>query len=225
MNRRQRATLDQIETWIFDLDNTLYPASCNVYVEVEARMNAFIMTEFSLDEAAARELRRHYFETHGTTLRGLMLDYGLPPKRFLDYVHDVDLSSVPPDPELVAAIAALPGRKLVFTNGSERHAERLLDRLALAEHFSGIHDIVACDYVPKPHRSGYERLIQRHEVRADRAAMIEDMAPNLAPAAELGMTTVFVPGGPHHTAADAPAPYIDYVVEALAPWLAAAVRI
>ena len=217
--------LHQIETWIFDLDNTLYPSSCALYRQVEARMTEFIMTELSLDAEAAQALRRRFFEQHGTTLRGLMLEYAMEPARFLDYVHELDLSPVPSNPELVAALAALPGRKLVFTNGTARHAERLLAHLDLTSSFSGIHDIVTCEYRAKPDPSGYHRMIARHAIDAGTTAMVEDMARNLAPAAALGMTTIWIKGGPHCAPEDADAAHIHHVIEeagALAPFLVAA---
>jgi putative hydrolase of the HAD superfamily len=214
--------LGEIETWIFDLDNTLYPATASLYGEVEARMNEFIMTELKLDREAAQTLRKRFFELHGTTLRGLMLDYGLAPQRFLDYVHELDLSVLPRDARLAGAIAALPGRKLIFTNATVRHAERVLKHLGLGNSFGVIHDIVACDYLPKPDPSGYRVLIERHGIAAGRAAMIEDMAKNLVPAAALGMTTIWISGGPHATAADATAAHIHHVVEDLAAFLAGA---
>jgi putative hydrolase of the HAD superfamily len=212
--------LDEIETWIFDLDNTLYPASCNLFVQIEARMEEFIQAEFKLTAEEAHALRGHCFRLHGTTLRGLMNEHRIDPKRFLDFVHEIDLSGVPPDPALVAAIAALPGRKLVFTNGSERHAERLLAHLELTAHFVGIHDIAACQYLPKPDPSGYQCLLARHEIDPRAALMVEDMAKNLVPAAALGMTTAWVPHGAPW-ASDGLGEHVHHVVEDLAPWLRA----
>ena len=215
---RKGCPLTEVETWIFDLDNTLYPASCNLFVQVEARMGAFIAGELGITEEEAHALRRRWFREHGTTLRGLMNEHGLEPRRFLDYVHEIDLAGVPPDPALVAAVAALPGRKVVFTNGSERHAERLLAHLGLTEHFVGIHDIVACQYLPKPDPSGYHRLVERHAIDPRRAAMIEDMAKNLLPAAALGMTTVWV----RHDADwanEGQGDHVHHIVDRLAPWL------
>lgn len=214
-----RPALHEIETWVFDLDNTLYPATATVYPEVESRMNDFIMAELKLELAAAIALRKRFFAAHGTTLRGLMNDYGLPPQPFLDYVHELDLSSLTRDEALGAAIAALPGRKLIFTNATQRHAERVLAQLGLAQHFCGIHDIEACAFVPKPDPSGYRALLARHGVAPGRAAMIEDIAKNLVPAAALGMTTVWVKGGPHGDAADAAAAHVHHIVEDLAAFL------
>src|SRR5260370_26188874 len=142
---RRGRPLHEIETWSFDLDNTLYPASCNLFDEAEARMAAFIVEELKieLDIAAAHALRRRFFLDHGPTLRGLMLEHGIAPRRFLDYVHDIDLSPVPPDPALAAAIAALPGRKFVFTNATEDSARRILPPIAIPHHFPDIHAITA----------------------------------------------------------------------------------
>ena len=169
--------LAEIETWIFDLDNTLYPSRCNLFAEAEARMADFIVQELGLAVSVeeAHALRRRFFLDHGTTLRGLMLEHGIEPKRFLDYVHEIDLSPVPPDPALVEAIAALPGRKLVFTNGTEDYAERVIARIGLTGHFLAIHDIIACDYLPKPDPSGYGVLIQRFGIAPETAIMVEEI--------------------------------------------------
>jgi putative hydrolase of the HAD superfamily len=220
---RRGRPLAEIETWIFDLDNTLYPASCNLFVEAEARMAAFIVAELKLELEAAHALRRRFFLDHGTTLRGLMLEHDIPPERFLDYVHDIDLSPVPPDPALAAAIAALPGRKFVFTNATEHYARRVLARIGLDEHFAAVHDILACDYLPKPDPSGYRVLMQRHGIDPERALMVEDMARNLLPAAALGMTTAWVVTG-NERAAEGTGDHVHHVVDALTPWLAAALR-
>jgi putative hydrolase of the HAD superfamily len=214
-----RRPLSEIGCWIFDLDNTLYPATSTVYVEVESRMNEFIMAELKLDLAQAIALRKKFFEAHGTTLRGLMNEYDIPPGPFLDYVHELDLSGLAENAALYAAIAALPGRKLIFTNSTRRHAERVLARLGLASHFSDIHDIERCEYLPKPDPSGYRALLERHAIAPRETAMIEDMAKNLKPAAELGITTIWLRGGPHMAASDAEAEHVHYVADDLAAFL------
>lgn len=223
--RRSGRPLHEIETWIFDLDNTLYPAHCNLFAEAETRMAHFIMSELNLDHAAAHALRRRFFLDHGTTLRGLMIEHDIEPKRFLDYVHEIDLSPVLADPALVAVIAALPGRKFVFTNGTVEYAERILARIGLTGHFVEIHDVIACDYLPKPHPSGYRRLVERHGIDPDRAVMVEDMARNLPPAAAMGMTTAWVKT-PKDWAREGAEPHdIHHVVDDLTRWLDAAIAV
>ncbi len=178
--------------WLFDLDNTLYPHSCRLFDQIDRRMGEFVQGYLRLDPAEARRLQKQYLREHGTTMNGLMRVHGLDPRDFLDYVHAIDLTPVDPNPALDAALAALPGRKLIYTNGSESHAERVLTRLGIADHFEAVFDIVAADYEPKPERGPFERLLRRHAVAAEGTVFFDDMPRNLAPAAELGMTTVWV---------------------------------
>jgi len=223
--RLEGCPLGEIETWIFDLDNTLYPASCRLFDQVQQRMNEYISDRFGLDQEGAAELRRTYFREHGTTLRGLMTVNRIDPHDFLAFVHEIDLSCVPPDPDLVVAMNRLRGRKIIHTNGSVRHAERLLDHLGLTESFSGIIDIAAAEFDPKPSRAGYDLLLRRHEVDPRRALMVEDIARNLAPAAELGMTTAWMRSGLDWASAESDADYIHHVVDDLAGFLTDAVRL
>jgi len=211
--------LDEIETWVFDLDNTLYPASCRIFDQIHRRMGEFIAAHFSVDMDEAVRIRRELFLAHGTTLRGLMTEHGIAPQAFMEYVHTLDLSAIARDHALGTALAALPGRKVVFTNGSARHAENILGHLGLDTHFSGIFDIEAAGYVPKPDPAGYDTLIRQFAIDPARTAMVEDMAKNLAPAAALGMTTVWVRGDADWAAEGADAPYVHHVVDDLAPFL------
>jgi len=220
--RQERCPLGSIETWIFDLDNTLYPASCRLFDQVQQRMNEYICTRLSVSPDQAAELRRTYFREHGTTMNGLMKVHNIDPHDFLAFVHNVDLACVPPDPALLAALERLGGRKIVHTNGSVRHAERLLDHLGFSGSFSGIVDIVAADFAPKPALAGYHLLLCRHAVAAETALMVEDIARNLAPAAELGMTTAWLRTGVDWAIAESDADYIHHVVDELAGFLAAA---
>ena len=223
--RRKGCPLGEIETWIFDLDNTLYPASCRLFDQVQQRMNEYICTRFGLEPEAAAELRRTYFREHGTTLRGLMSVNRIDPHDFLAFVHEIDLSCVPPDPALVAAMTGLRGRKIIHTNGSVRHAERLLEHLGLTDSFTGIIDIAAAEFDPKPSLAGYNLLLRRHQVDPRRALMVEDIARNLAPAAELGMTTAWMSNELDWAASESDADYIHHVVDDLAGFLADAVRL
>ena len=211
--------LAQAEAWVFDLDNTLYPARSRLFDQVSKRITAFIMAHFEIDEAVARERQRDLFRRHGTTLRGLMLEHRVEPARFLDFVHEIDVSVVEPAPALDAALTRLAGRKLVFTNGSVGHAERILRRLGIAHHFEVIHDIVASEYVPKPEPAPYQALIERHGITARRSVMVEDMAVNLMPAARLGMTTVWIKTEHDWATRGAESDQIHYTIEDLAAWL------
>ncbi len=212
-------TLDQLDTWVFDLDNTLYPATSSLFPQIDARMRAFISELLGLNAVEAHALQKRYYREFGTTLRGLMLVHGLEPDRFLDFVHDIDRSVLGPDPRLDAALANLPGRKLIFTNGTESHAVKVLDRLGLSRHFEGIFDIRASNYVPKPDPETYQLLLTRHDVTARKAAMFEDIARNLKPAFDLGMTTIWVKAHEpefRHDTADA---HVHHATQDLAAWL------
>jgi len=215
--------VDQVDAWLFDLDNTLYPARCNLFAEVDTRMTAFVSHYLGLDRVAAKRHQKELFREYGSTMRGLMLHHRMEPAPFLHYVHNIDLSAVPDGTALDAALSRLPGRKLVFTNGSVPHAERILEKLGVARHFEAIFDIVAADYLPKPAREPYDQLVKRFDIRPERAAMVEDIARNLVPAAAMGMTTVWVPTHEDWSAVgvdqDFVETHIDHVVDDLTEFL------
>ena len=179
--------LSHVDTWIFDLDNTLYPHGSEVQALMDARMSAYVQGVTGLGPADALVLQKRYLNEHGTTLAGLMAHHGVDPHHFLDDVHDFSLDSLSPDPRLHAALAALPGRRLVFTNASARHAERVLARLELAEMFEAVFHLEAAGLTPKPQAASYAALTEAHGVDPRRSAFFEDTERNLAPAAALGM--------------------------------------
>jgi len=183
---------DHVETWVFDLDNTLYSPSCRLFDQIDTRMGDFISALLKVDKVEARRIQKSFFHEHGTTLRGLMTVYGIEPFSFLDYVHDIDHSPVAACPGLALAMQKLPGRKLVFTNGTSHHAEKVLDRLGIRDQVDEVFDIVHCDFIPKPQREPYLKFVQRTGIAPQRTAMFEDIARNLEPPYELGMTTVLV---------------------------------
>lgn len=183
---------ERTKVWIFDLDNTLYPSECNLFAQVDHRMGEFIAKYLGVPYPYARHLQKSYYRQFGTTLSGLMLVHKMEPGPFLDYVHDIDLSAIGPSPALRAAIDGLQGRKLIFTNGSRGHAERVAEKLGILDLFEDICDIAACDFVPKPEAAAFDTMVKRHGVRADEAAMFEDMPHNLEAPHSLGMTTVLV---------------------------------
>ena len=213
-----RPSLQHIDAWIFDLDNTLYPAGASLFPLIERRMTRFVADQLGLDDAEAFRLQKRWFLEHGTTLSGMMAEHGVDPKAFLAFVHDVDMAAITPDERLASAIALLPGRKLVFTNGDEPYARRVLDRLGLGSTFEAIHDIHATAYQPKPHPSAYQGLCDAYAIDPARALFAEDMARNLKPAKALGMTTLWVDNGSEQ-GHDADRSFIDYTTHDLGHWL------
>ncbi len=181
-----------ISTWVFDLDNTLYPAECNLFAQIDQRMGAFISKLLEVDLVEARRVQKDYYYRYGTTLNGLMQEHQLDPHLFLDYVHDIDHSVLPDLPELRLAINKLEGRKFIFTNGSKGHGEQVAAKLGLLDLFEDVFDIAAADFVPKPNMLTYERFFQRYDIDPTAAVMFEDLHPNLKPPHERGMATVLV---------------------------------
>lgn len=186
------ADFTHVEHWVFDLDNTLYSAEVNLFAQVDRRMTGFIARTLDLPRDAAHALQHLYYRRFGTTLNGLMERHGVDPRAFLDDVHDIDLSRVDPDPGLSDALARLPGRKLVFTNGPLFHAENVVAALGLAHHFDDIVDIEATGYTPKHEPQAFDRFLARAGVEAPAAAMFDDVALNLRTAHGLGMTTIWI---------------------------------
>lgn len=214
------AALAASETWVFDLDNTLYPAACNLFAQVDTRMTGFLADFFACAPDEARRIQKSYFREYGATLRGMMVRHGVDPHVFMDHVHDIDLSPVAPNPRLAAALDRLPGRKLIYTNGSVSHAERVLGRLGITDRFEAVFDIVAADYRPKPTPEPYDVLVARHGIDPARAVMVEDVPRNLRPAAALGMTTVWLKGSRCAGETDDGAhAHIHHVIDDLDDWL------
>ncbi len=182
----------QTNTWIFDLDNTLYPARCRLFDQMQVKMGEYVMRRFGVAYADARQIQKELYYKHGTTLRGLMVEHGEAPEAFLDHVHDIDYSPVQSDEGLQRALIQLPGRKLVFTNGTTRHASRVMERLGVTALFDGIYDIVDADHIPKPARVPYDDFVSRYAVDPARSAFFEDIARNLEVPHAMGMTTVLV---------------------------------
>jgi len=212
------ACLSHVDNWIFDLDNTLYPARADLFARIDARMTRFIADLLRVDDAEAHRMQKAYFHGHGTTLAGLMAEHEVDPHAFLAYVHDIEMDVLETDAPLAAAIAALPGRKLVFTNGDTPYALKVLDRLGLGGSFEAIHDIHAMALNPKPQASAYAGLCAALAVDPTRAVFVEDMARNLKPAKAIGMTTVWIDNGSEQ-GPEAERDFIDFTVPELLPWL------
>ncbi len=213
-----RTDLTHIDTWLFDLDHTLYPPSFPILRRVEARIRDYMTTLTGLAPDAAWALQKRYLADYGGAVAGLVKHHRVDPHDFLAYVHDVPLDDVYPDPPLKRALARLPGRRLVFTNGSEHHAERVLEVLELAALFDEVFHTEAAGMVMKPDPRAFDALIAAHAVTPGTTAFFEDRAENLKPAAALGMTTVLV--GDH--AATSTEPFVQHRTATLAAFLDAA---
>lgn len=185
-----------VDCWIFDLDNTLYHPEARLFAQIERRMTAYVMRELGVNEAEAARLRDHYWRTHGTTLAGLMAEHGFDPVPYLDDVHDIDFSALRPDPPLAAAIAALPGRKIVHTNADAVYATRVLGHRNLPV-FEAIYGIAETGWLPKPDPRAYATVLDTHGIDPRRAAFFEDDPRNLSVPHDLGMVTVLVGDGRH----------------------------
>lgn len=215
-----------VETWVFDLDNTLYPHHINLWQQVDVRIREFVADFLKISDEEAFRIQKDYYRRYGTTMRGLMIEHGLRSDDFLDYVHLIDHSPLEPNPALGAAIERLPGRKLILTNGSRDHARKVLERLEIHPHFEDVFDIIAADLEPKPAPATYQRFLSRHAVDPGRAAMFEDLARNLVTPRALGMTTVLViPDGTKEVVREDwemeghDAPHVDYVTDDLEAFL------
>ncbi len=187
-------TLDpaKVTDWVFDLDNTIYPAASNLFARVAQKMTDFLADHFNIDHEEAATLKTRLFREYGTTMHGLIHEYGMAPDGFLSYVHDIDLSDISHDKELDSLLAALPGRKHIFTNGTVAHADNILGAFGLRHHFDVIFDIVQAGLEPKPAMRPYELFLSASQCDPSSSVMIEDMAVNLESAAKLGMATIWL---------------------------------
>jgi putative hydrolase of the HAD superfamily len=189
------ADFRHVRHWIFDLDNTLYRADSGVFAQIESRMTDYVASFTGLPRREARALQKSLYHVHGTTLNGLMKLHGVAPDDYLSYVHDIDLSALAPDPELIAALSRLPGRRYIFTNGCRHHAARILERIGMTHLFSEIWDIRTIGFTPKPEATAYDAVVALSGLAPQQAAMFDDLAHNLLAARELGMTTVWLDTG------------------------------
>lgn len=204
-----------IRTWVFDLDNTLYPPEARLFDQIEVRMTAWVQAALGVGRAEADRLRAQYWRQYGTTLAGLMAEHGVDPGPYLTEVHDIDLSVLAPDPVLAARIAALPGRRVVYTNGCAPYAARVLAARGLAGVFDAVYGVEHAGFRPKPERAAFETVFAADGIDARRAAMFEDDVRNLAAPHAMGMATVHVAPDPD------PHPHIGHHTDDLSGFLAA----
>jgi putative hydrolase of the HAD superfamily len=218
MRAESRADLRHVTTWLFDLDNTLYPLESGLAPKVSDKITDYVAALTGLGRDEARALQKRYLADHGLTLKGLMTHHNVDPDHYHAALNDVDLTCLVVDEALRPALSRLPGRRIIFTNADEVHAGRVLHHLGLADLFDAVFHIGNAEFEPKPARGAFERIIAVHEIDPSVSAFFEDAERNLEPAAALGMTTVLV--GAH--AAGSVAPFVHHRTPALAPFLAAA---
>ena len=217
---------EHVETWVFDLDNTLYPHHLDLWQQVDERIRDYIARFLDVTHEEAFRVQKDYYRRYGTSMRGLMIEHGMQPDDFLEYVHQINHSPLEPNPSLGAALEKLTGRKLILTNGTRRHADAVMRRLTIHEHFEDVFDIMAAELEPKPLAQTYDRFLARHGVDPTKAAMFEDLARNLETPHALGMTTVLVvpEGTPEVFREDwelsrRDAPHVDHVTDDLVGFL------
>lgn len=202
-----------VDTWVFDLDNTLYPPQARLFDHIEVRMTAWVMQAIGVDRAEADRLRQHYWHTYGTTLAGLMREHDVDPEPYLVDVHDIPMDSLTPDPVLAQRIQALPGRRIVYTNGCAPYAERVLAARGLSGLFDAIYGVEHAGFLPKPERAAFDSIFAQDRLSPDTAAMFEDDARNLEVPHDLGMRTV------HVAPERAQAPHVHFHTDDLSSFL------
>ncbi len=221
----ERPDLSHVETWVFDMDNTLYSAEIDLFAQIDQRMGEFIAREFNISFTEARQLQKKYYGAYGTTLTGLIKHHEISPDAYMDFVHDIDLSAIDPNPVLDRLLGAIQGRKIVFTNASLAHAERIMSVLNVAHHFDEVFDSADASFVPKHEPDAFYRFVAKTGIETDTAAMFDDLERNLAPARALGMTTVWVRAAASHSAPSSAAiryeqlAHINHIAENLESFL------
>ena len=201
MHQACHPDFSHIDTWLFDMDNTLYDVSDGLLDQVHDRMHLYLMQHYGIDQHEAISRRQALFQQYGTTLMGLIQRESIDPHHYLEFVHEVDLSNLTPKPELSSLISRLPGRKLIFTNAAKQYAQKIAQRLGIDQHFEAVFDIADAGFVSKPNQQPYQQICQQHHIDPARAIFFDDMSRNLIPAAQMGMRTVWLnhdnPDGNH----------------------------
>ena len=212
---------NKIDTWIFDLDNTLYSADSGIFQQVHKLMGKFIVEHLNVNINEAKNIQRKYYKKHGTTLRGLMDNHGIDPDSFLEEVHKLDYSIVSPNLKLAKNLENLNGKKFIFTNANKKHADIILDKLQITNLFEGIFDIKMANYIPKPEIQTYEKLIETYNINPNKTIMFDDIAKNLVPASKIGFTTVWIDVGHENFSDDIASSkkYLDHQTKDLSNWL------
>lgn len=215
---------DAIKYWVFDLDNTLYPEHANLFSQVDHKMGLFIQNMFDVSYEEAKTRQKRFFKEHGTTLRGLMTEHDIEPYDYLNFVHDIDFSVLKANEMLNKAIDALPGEKFIYTNASTEYAQDVLERIGLKGCFKDVFDIHDAEFLPKPDVRSYHKMVEKFSIVPSESIMVEDIAGNLNPAAELGMKTVWVTTNTQWSDNGQNEDNIDHITSDLSMWLEGVVK-
>ena len=218
-NKNSSLNLNKINSWSFDLDNTLYHPSLNIFEEIDSRMQKFISLRLGISLKTAWTLQKEYFRKYGATLKGLMKFHQIDPKQFLNYVQKIDLEKIKVNPELKSALAKLNGTKIVYTNSTKNYANRILKRLGLKKSFDGIFDIIDANYIPKPSYRSYKMLLKNFNLIPEESIIFEDLPQNLVPASKLGMRTVWVKNEETQNLRNNYALSINFTTKNLTKWI------
>ena len=184
--------LKSIKYWIFDLDNTLYSGKTRVFEQVDKKMSEYISKKLNVSTAKAKEIQKNYFHEYNTTLNGMIKNHKIDADEFLEFVHNIDIDFLKKDPTLSEELKKLDGKKIIFTNGSRKHALNVTKRIGIDQYFDDIFDIIDSEFVPKPAIQPYKKLVEKHKIDPKLCGFVEDIARNLKPAYEMGMKTVWI---------------------------------
>ena len=185
-------SLKSIKYWIFDLDNTLYSGKTRVFEQVDKKMSKYISEKLNITVEEARKIQKNYFHEYNTTLNGMIKNHKIDANEFLEFVHDIDIDFLKKDEKLAEEMKKLEGKKIIFTNGSKKHAINVTRRIGIEQYFDGIFDIVDSDFIPKPSIEPYKKLVEKHKIDPKLCVFVEDIARNLKPAYEMGMKTIWI---------------------------------
>jgi len=181
-----------MKCWIFDLDNTLYSGKTKVFEQIDKKMSKYISNKLNVSIDEAKQIQKNYFHKYNTTLNGMIENHKIDANEFLEFVHDIDIEFLKKDFKLSQELKKLVGKKIIFTNGSKKHALNVTQKIGIDQHFDDIFDIIDCEFIPKPAIEPYNKLVQKHKIDPKLCVFVEDIARNLKPAYEMGMTTVWI---------------------------------
>ena len=208
-----------IKFWIFDLDNTLYSGQTKVFEQVDKKMSKYISNKLNIDLEEARKIQKNYFHEYNTTLNGLIKNHKIDPNEFLEFVHDINIDFLKEDPQLAEEIKKLDGLKIIFTNGSRKHALNVTKKLGIDQLFDDIFDIVDCNFTPKPLVEPYKKLVEKHKIDPKLCVLVEDIARNLKPAYEMGMKTVWIENNEPWASKFSDSKFVNYKTDNLSEFL------